>query len=142
MTYFGQEKNAAMNDAWWHADLLRPERPAAWQLREIIRSRVERYIAALPAGADHPFVRTAPTAFKIAGWALVSGGTSYHASHIHPEGWLSGIYYVVRPPASRQTGKVGWLRMGPRPSLGLTGAHGWQERFIAPEPGTLVLMTS
>ncbi|CAN5374435.1 hypothetical protein BH10PSE14_BH10PSE14_04970 [soil metagenome] len=140
MTFFGRKKNAAMNDAWWHVDLLRPERSTAWQLREIIRSRVERYIAELPARSDHPFVRSAPSAFKIAGWALVSGGNSYHVPHIHPEAWLSGIYYVVRPPASRQPGNVGWLRMGPRASLGLTPADGWQERFIAPEPGTLVLM--
>jgi hypothetical protein len=140
MTYFGRKKNAAMNDAWWHADLLRPERPTAWQLREIIRCRVERYIAELPTCSDHPFVRSAPRAFKIAGWALVSNGTSYHTPHIHPEAWLSGVYYVVRPPASRQRGNVGWLRLGPRASLGLTPADGWQERFVEPEPGTLVLM--
>lgn len=140
LTYFGGKKNAAMNDAWWHPDLLRPEHPTAWQLRETIRSRVERYIAALPVGSDHPFVRAAPSAFEIAGWALVSRGTSHHTPHIHPEAWLSGVYYVVRPPASRQPGTVGWLRMGPQPSLGLTPADGWQERLIEPEPGTLVLM--
>lgn len=140
MTYFGGKKNAAMNHAWWHPDLFRPERSTTWQLREIIRARVERYIAALPLGSDHPFVRAAPPAFDIAGWALVSHGTSHHTPHIHPEAWLSGVYYVVRPPASREPGNVGWLRMGPQPSLGLTAASGWQERLIEPEPGTLVLM--
>lgn len=140
LTYFGRQAGAAMNDAWWYPKLLRPERPAAWQLRAMIRSRVERYIAALPAGSAHPFVRSAPSAFKIAGWALVSNGQSFHTPHFHPEAWLSGIYYVASPRASRDGGKVGWLRLGPRASLELTPADGWEERFIPPEPGTLVLM--
>ena len=135
----------AIRKAWRNNHIMDSALPACRAFAGEIARQVDRYIAALRADDDHPFIASRPAEYRIGAWAVLSQGEGHHLSHIHPRAWMSGVYYVVRPAISRTPGnKQGWLRVGP-PHIGmpegvtLAGA-GWQERLVEPEPGNLVLM--
>ncbi len=131
---WGAIKAAARNSRVMESAL-----PACRAITGAIRTEVERYIAQLPTELDHPFAAARPAAFVMTGWSVLIDGKSRHIAHTHPRAWLSGVYYVVRPAASRAPGTHnGWLRVGAPTSA--SAPPGWEERWIEPEPGTLVLM--
>lgn len=111
--------------------------PACAALGREIRRQVKRYIAALPSPIDHPFIASRPNAFSLEAWAVFSRGNDFFAPHIHPQAWLSGVYYVQQP---RVAAKRGWLRLCAPAHFGVTAADGWGERQVEPVPGRLVLM--
>lgn len=121
-------------------DLFARDLPEIVTVREMIRQAVERHIAALPDDPLHPFLARKSAGFAFSGsWSvrLASGG--HHSNHIHPEGWISAVYYVAVPPAVGD-GRSGWLTFG---ETGL--ALGERERMlhmVRPEPGLLVLFPS
>ncbi|MCG6116245.1 MAG: 2OG-Fe(II) oxygenase family protein, partial [Mesorhizobium sp.] len=109
-------------------------------VRQMIEQAVARYVAALPEDRDHPFCSRKAASFRFSGsWSvrLTSGG--HHTNHIHPEGWISAVYYVAVPPVVAD-GQSGWLKFGE------TGMHlGDREqivRMVKPQPGLLVLFPS
>jgi tetratricopeptide (TPR) repeat protein len=61
-------------------------------LRESIREAVEAYIGELPSASTHPFVARKPSRFVLSGWCNVLDEGA--AAHVHPNAWLSGVYYV------------------------------------------------
>jgi len=79
---------------------------------------------------------------RLDAWAVVCGKEGRQKAHLHPPGWLSGVYYVT---ASRPAGAN--LYRGPL-ILGALDphAHGveppWGTREIEPVPGRLVLFPS
>jgi hypothetical protein len=131
----------AIRRAWRH-HMSEPALPASQAWAKAIRHEVDRYIATLPKMPDHPFWASRPADYVLDAWAVVSDGASHHLSHIHPRAWLSGVYYVVRPAVSHDASRrQGWLTVGPpEQRYGVTIAHGWAARTIAPEPGRLALM--
>ena len=63
---------------------------------------------------------------------------SFHKSHYHSEGWLSGVLYVDVPSEVEQNGN-GWLVFG-RPDI--TGVTMVEDFAIKPKKGNLVLFPS
>jgi uncharacterized protein (TIGR02466 family) len=120
-------------------DVLNAETPACNRLAGALREHVERYIAALPQHADHPFVTSRPARYALRGWSVASSADDHFESHIHPQAWLSGVYYVAQPEDARGTQR-GSLHVGPPAQFGVTVQQGWAERAIEPVPGRLVLM--
>jgi tetratricopeptide (TPR) repeat protein len=114
--------------------------PEVAAVRERIRTAVADYIAALPDDPDHPFTRRSTGAFRFTGsWSVRLRDQGYHENHLHPEGWISAVYYVAVPDAVDEN-RQGWLTFG-RTALRL----GDRERELAavrPEPGMLVLFPS
>lgn len=101
------------------------------------------YIRRLPVDQDNPFLRARPSGLTLRAWSVVSGAGTHHLSHLHATSWVNGVYYVEVPPeVADSTGKPGWLRVGPAASRGFTADQGWDERWIRPEPGLVVLMPS
>ncbi len=69
---------------------------------------------------------------------LTDGG--YQPNHVHDRGWISSAYFVSVMPGERpKDPRAGWLKFGEpnRPIAGCT-----PEKFVEPEPGTLVLFPS
>ncbi len=79
-----------------------------------IAQAVREYLGGLPGDAEHPVVRWAPQRWKLTSWGVVMSDGGHERAHIHPNGWISGVFYLqiphlVRAPAR---GHQGWLRFG------------------------------
>ena len=115
--------------------------PEIRALRRLFVSAVEKHSAALELlPADHP--QQPPTARKrvrFAGsWSVRLTGGGFHASHVHPRGWISSALYI-RLPDQLGAGE-GSLALGePPPELRLDLPP---TRVIEPKVGQLVLFPS
>ncbi|MFZ0424313.1 MAG: putative 2OG-Fe(II) oxygenase [Xanthobacteraceae bacterium] len=131
----------AIRHAWRIELFPHPKTPALKALLGTLRSHAAHYIGCLPHEPAHPFIRCRPAEFTMDGWAIVSNGTGYHESHIHPGVWAVGVYYVVQPEISREAGSHrGWLRIAAPPHVAESDTQSWHSRMIEPVPGSLVLM--
>jgi hypothetical protein len=144
LKYFGEPAGRAIRAGWRRGGLNEQgDLPLVRRLLAQFRGVVDEYMSTLADDPTHPFVAARPAHYALKGWSVVSGRDTHHASHLHPSSWVNGVYYVSVPPAaSRADSHAGWLRIGPPPESGLTPALGWDERWVRPQPGTLVLMPS
>lgn len=88
----------------------------------------------------HPVLRWIPKSLKPEGWALVSEGEGHASSHIHPRGWITGVYYPAAPIVSSDDNQ-GTLHIG-KPLFMPEEALGWPDIRFSPKPGKLVLLPS
>jgi len=140
LRYYDGSNRVAFQNGWRNVDLMAPPNPVLQAFEDEMRLQVGRYIAELPNEPESPFIAARPEAFTLDFWAVVSDGASHHLPHIHPRAWLTGVYYVERPEASRTPGSDrGWMTLTPPRKLAAAG-EGWLTRKIPPEPGSLVLM--
>jgi uncharacterized protein (TIGR02466 family) len=139
LKFYDQPESRSIRKGWRNNGIVGSQLPASRALIRLLRDHVDQYIAGLPEDSDHPFTASRPSEYVLEGWAVVSDGKSHHTSHIHPRAWLSGVYYVVRPPLSMEAGTDrGWLRVGPPARNSKFAA--WDVRRVEPAPGNLVLM--
>lgn len=115
------------------------EVPVLNTLLAVLRQRAERYVAALRA-SDHLMAPHLPAAFDMMPWVLYSDGRGYNSAHIHPRGWITGIYYVACDPPAGEDG-AGALHIGP-PAGANGDCPGWVRTSVRPEPGLFVLIPS
>jgi hypothetical protein len=111
---------------------------AARALLAEIETQVCSYMDRMIA-SDDPFFLRKPRAATLESWAVVGGPRTRQTSHIHPNGWLSGVYYVDAPDALYDG--AGDLLLGMPPSA-CEGMASWPIRRVAPVPGRLVLFPS
>ena len=65
-----------------------------------------------------PWSDARPTAARLKAWGLIQRGGEYEEWHLHPGGWLSGVYYVRVPAgASAQGAGPGCIEFGPPTAL-------------------------
>ncbi len=64
-----------------------------------------------------PWPALRPAAARIRPWGLLQRNAAYEAGHIHPLGWLSGVYYVRVPKAVSTGNGPGALAFGQPASL-------------------------
>jgi tetratricopeptide (TPR) repeat protein len=115
--------------------------PPLLALREQILAVVRGYVDAMPADPNHPYFGRRAKGLSFAGsWSSRLRDGGFHTHHIHPEGWISGVYYLQVPPAADAGDQSGWLTFGV-PNLGpetnLPALHA-----VQPRPGRLVLFPS
>jgi hypothetical protein len=115
------------------ARLVQPGNTALPALLAAIRDAVDGYARGLA-------LATRPAAARLDSWAVVYAEQGRQEPHRHPDGWLSGVYYVN---ASRgQDGAfLGALVLGMFEEEG-AGAPPWGTTRIEPRPGRLVLFPS
>lgn len=105
-------------------------------------------VAAATAGfraaglAGHPVMAYATPARTLRVWGTVLEAGGRQAPHLHPLGYLSGVYYL-RVPAPGPAGDPaqGWLEFGRPPDRFAAGAPA-AVRLVEPQPGRLVLFPS
>jgi tetratricopeptide (TPR) repeat protein len=92
---------------------------------------------------DHPWVRYAPAHWAVNSWSVILNDQGHQLSHIHPEAWMSAVYYVAVPEDGVGVGhgEDGWLELG-QPSDQLFAKAEAPLRSIQPEPGKLVTFPS
>ncbi|MGY0505480.1 putative 2OG-Fe(II) oxygenase [Luteimonas sp. e5] len=75
---------------------LAPESPF-FAYAELVTGFVANRIAHVrtdPVLTTHPWARSAPQRWRIQSWATVLHEGGHQSPHIHPAGWLSGVFYV------------------------------------------------
>ena len=108
-----------------------------------IVNAVGNYMRNLQNKENHPFLGYKPTQYTIDIWANVLGSNDHQSSHIHNQGWMSGVYYVSLPENSVEDNPyAGWLEFN-RPGYGLPALAGEENiERIAPKPGMIVMFPS
>ena len=111
-------------------------------LHHAIDTTVRAYVDSLTDDPSHPFLAGRPRRFGYRGWSVVLDDQGYHVPHIHPEGWLSGAYYVQVPTFDTSDDSfAGCIEFGP-PWADLPFAHPPLARRVPPMAGRLVLFPS
>jgi uncharacterized protein (TIGR02466 family) len=142
-TLVHEPRNNATRDGKHTGDLLAgPKGPVAL-LEQIIDGAVARYLQELPEDPSHPFVANRPKSWKLTAWAVVMEGQGHQVPHIHPQAWLSGVYYASIPPivAVGSEDHAGWIEFGePLPEFRCRTAS--ELRLVQPAEGLMLLFPS
>jgi uncharacterized protein (TIGR02466 family) len=111
------------------------------QLEAAIEQALQAYVAAHRQDPDWP--KLPRSAVALHSWAVVLEGDGFHVPHLHPDAWLSGVYYaaVPEPLAHAPLARAGQLELGRTdPELGLERER--RSYFVEPKPGRLVIFPS
>ena len=128
--------------------LLVPPCAATRTLLDLIQQAVPPYLDGLADQQNHPFLWNRPRRARLEAWTVVSGQGGHQMDHIHPGGWLSGVFYVAVPPAPEPADV---LEVGPGqdPAGALEiplpfrdAAPAAPVRRVRPRPGMLLLFPS
>jgi Putative 2OG-Fe(II) oxygenase/Tetratricopeptide repeat len=111
-------------------------------LLDLIRLTVDSFELNLPGSLKDPFVTARPKQAWLHAWAVVYPGDGRQTSHIHDDGWLTGVYYVSVPKTSPDSPRRGSLVLGSLEYDGTGIDPPWGTREIRPVPGRLVLFPS
>lgn len=122
-------------------ELLDQDQGPVAALEAMIREAIGEYLAALPGDSDQPFVTSAPDEWRLTLWATVLDRKGHQATHLHPTGWLSGVYYASVPPTEEGPEDSGWIEFG-RPPEDFSLDRPPVTRLIRPEPGLMLMFPS
>jgi len=90
--------------------------PALAALYDAIAAALQQYLRELP-GIVHPFVSARPRELGLQLWSVVLHEGGHQVPHIHPEAWVSGVFYVEVPDVEAALAKAealgGTRLMGP-----------------------------
>jgi len=120
----------------------RPEGPAI-ALRTSLQRVFRGFLDSLPLGSSHPFLSRTPNGLRLRAQANILDNAGFLVPHIHPQAWVSGVYYVRVPPEIRGNDPrhAGWLELGRAPET-LRSTAKPEIRHVRPEEGSVVLFPS
>jgi tetratricopeptide (TPR) repeat protein len=112
-------------------------------LRDMIVDAIRGYQKTHPLDPSHPFLAQKPDQWGAYIWATVLESSGHQASHIHPSGWLSGVYYVKIPDviSASSEDKAGWIEFGEAARYPHSKAEN-DVRLYQPQEGMVVLFPS
>jgi hypothetical protein len=117
--------------------------PLTRRLLAMVAAQVDVYCAQRERFASHPLMAQRPHSAVLNSWAVVVRGDGHESWHLHPGGWLSGVYYVAVPSADG-TGdeRRGAIEFGPHPFAGERTDAAWPRTCVTPHAGMLLLFPS
>ena len=125
--------------------LLPAQDPAIAHLVTHIRRQVSAYLASRPEKWQPlPGLGSLwqpPEAWRLDMWATILHEGGHQRPHIHPSGWLSGVFYVQCPMPSENPSQQGWIEFGQPPDDLPLKAEPLVHRH-QPQAGELVLFPS
>jgi hypothetical protein len=134
---------ATRGDSAWVEDLHIFGGPLAKEILAACRRCATDYIAQRELFAEDVMMAQRPGGVKLKSWAALLHGDGYQRWHVHPEGWISGVYYVDLPKLERADGGTeGYIEFGIFPfsdEIPNLDRHSWR---VKPEAGTLLLFPS
>jgi uncharacterized protein (TIGR02466 family) len=119
------------------------DHPPLAPLHAAITAAVAAFAAGLAASgrAAHPAMAWARRSWTLRLWGTALRAGGFQSPHVHPLGWLSGVYYARVPPRMSGTAEAGWLEFGSPPQrYGVRAPVA--TRAVEPRPGRLVLFPS
>lgn len=73
---------------------------------DMVASRMEA-LADMPSLAAHPWLRSRPPRWRLQAWATLLHEGGHQTPHIHPAGWMSGVFYLdAGHPATADGGDI------------------------------------
>jgi len=119
-----------------------PRGPIA-QLDAAIVGAAEEYISGTPTAPPHPFADSIPAHNRRIIWAIVMQSQGHQVAHIHPQAWLSGVYYVQLPGIIDEpdSDKAGWIEFG-KPPEDYGAVRAPEVKIFKPEEGLMFLFPS
>jgi uncharacterized protein (TIGR02466 family) len=119
-----------------------PKGPFAF-FEQIVNEAVQHYLKVLPKDAEHPYLAFRPQRWQLAVWGVILGAQGHQVPHIHPDAWVSGVYYASLPPIVSRAGEscAGWIEFGQPPAEFRAGGR-HAVRAIQPEEGLMLLFPS
>ncbi len=141
--HLGREDHSTRLGSHTENLLAEPSTGAIKGFVEVIVGAVEAYLDWLPADPDHPYLARRPTEWRLAMWGNVLEAQGYQAPHLHPDGWVSGVYYVELQDAKDAPGgeQAGWIEFG-RPIAEFATLAAPRVKCIRPEVGRMLLFPS
>ena len=134
---------ATRGDSAWVEDLHIFGGPLAKELLAECRRCATDYVAQREHFTEDVMMAHRPGCVKLKTWAAFLHGDGFQRWHVHPEGWISGVYYVDVPKLERADGGTeGDIEFGVFPftdGIPNFDGHCWR---IRPEAGTLLLFPS
>jgi uncharacterized protein (TIGR02466 family) len=110
--------------------------------QQALRVAVADYCQALPDLPEHPFASRKPKSTALDIWCVVMEQGGHQIPHIHPEAWLSGVYYPLLPEVVRSgQGAEGWLAFG-EPDRNFPRSVESRIVTVQPQEGMLILFPS
>ena len=101
---------------WQTLDLAHDDEKAVTVLLSCIEACVQQYLEARPVDPTHPYLCQRPAGWDYYLWGTVLGAQGHQVSHVHPDGWLSGVYYAAVPLSIDNDPKAknrnGWIEFG------------------------------
>ncbi len=124
-------------------ELLAGDKGPVRAFERLVRAAIEDYRRSLPEDASHPFIANRPHRWHLTMWAIIIEAEGFQVPHIHPSGWLSGVYYVALPEAVRSQGeqRAGWIEFG-EPYSDIAHRVQPELKSFQPEEGLLLLFPS
>ena len=117
--------------------------PLAREVLARIGTALDEYAAQRQTQADHPLIAHRPAATALNAWAVVVHDDGHENWHMHPSGWISGVYYVAVPEIRSNAGESpGAIEFGPFPFWGASDVPSWPRRRVTPHAGLLLLFPS
>jgi uncharacterized protein (TIGR02466 family) len=122
--------------------LVEPKGPFAF-FEHIVNDAVSDYLQTLPMDPTHPYLAHRPRRWRLTVWGVVLRAQGHQIAHIHPGGWVGGVYYAKLPAAvnSGTDQPAGWIEFG-RPPEEFSGDAMPDVRLFKPEEGLLLLFPS
>jgi len=111
-------------------------------LDDSIRKGIAGYVADRAGRTEDPFLSRRPEDIRVRMWGLSVRGHGHEGWHIHPDGWLSGVYYVRVPPRPAGHSRRGAIEFAPFPLVPFDHCRAWPSRTIRPHAGQLLLFPS
>jgi uncharacterized protein (TIGR02466 family) len=131
----------ATRDGYHSLSLPKAGQRAVATLLEQVRLAVDSVEAELAnARDDDAFCALRPKRARLQAWSIVQPSDGHQMAHIHPAGWLSGVYYVKIPGKSGPEPRSGNLVLGSIKYADIDPP--WGLRDISPVPGRLVMFPS
>lgn len=91
---------------------------------------------------DHPVMASASSTWNLRCWGTVLHEDGRQLPHMHPLGWLSGVYYAELPDDMEEFGSnSGWIEFGQPPDRYRVSSDPVLFR-VKPQPGRLVIFPS
>lgn len=125
------------------SELLTGELGPMAEFEQVIRRAEAAYREDVPIDRSHSWLAQRPSKTKLNCWSVVMNSQGHQLSHIHPSGWLSGVYYPRLPDVidDDDPDHEGWIEFG-RTTDNYSGKRDPDTRMIKPQEGLIVLFPS
>ncbi len=122
--------------------LIDPKGPFA-DFEAVLWQAAREYRIHNPVDGGHPYLADPPDLTGLVVWSVVMETRGHQVPHIHPSGWLSGVYYADLPDIVDRdtTDHEGWIEFGaPPPDFPVTKTL--HTKLFKPKLGRLFLFPS